>query len=364
MGLKVELDDLLLRKIDDHFLWVAYSEKKPVGRRVPFDRNRYTKYAAHQIPGGMMSHLASQLKNLGLEHRLPEVLEEAGRVRQEIGYPVMVTPFSQIVGVQAVFNVIQKDRYRTTPSDLSLYARGYYGEMAAPIDANVLDRILEGADVKALDRCLRGLFRNPWTRRPVAGTSWGRLCSDEHLLAGPVLQQTDTGKFFRIGSPLMWLRQRRRSWLHSGAAETSGYSESLHSERSVETETGILTGVQEKYFAPIKSVHSLFVLFLKTDGRVSSRTANRSSQTVHGGSAMEQKKNPGPDTLMSKGYSWYVFGLLFFLYMFDYVDRMVVVSLFPYLIHEWGLSDTQCGLLVSTVYWSIVILSFPVSVRH
>ncbi|MCX5837833.1 MAG: carboxylase, partial [Deltaproteobacteria bacterium] len=66
MGLKVELDDLLLRKIDDHFLWVAYSEKKPVGQRVPFDRNRYTKYAAHQIPGGMMSHLASQLKNLGL----------------------------------------------------------------------------------------------------------------------------------------------------------------------------------------------------------------------------------------------------------------------------------------------------------
>lgn len=55
-----------------------------------------------------MSHLASQLKSLGLEHRLPEVLEEAGRVRQEIGYPVMVTPFSQIVGVQAVFNVIQR----------------------------------------------------------------------------------------------------------------------------------------------------------------------------------------------------------------------------------------------------------------
>jgi predicted MFS family arabinose efflux permease len=76
---------------------------------------------------------------------------------------------------------------------------------------------------------------------------------------------------------------------------------------------------------------------------------------------MEQKKTPD-GYMMSKGYSWYVFGLLFFLYMFDYVDRMVVVSLFPYLIHDWGLSDTQCGLLVSTVYWSIVILSFPISV--
>ncbi len=66
--------------------------------------------------------------------------------------------------------------------------------------------------------------------------------------------------------------------------------------------------------------------------------------------------------LFSKPYSYYVFGLLFLLYMFDYIDRMVIVSLFPYLKNDWGLSDTQCGLLVSTVYWSIVILSFPISV--
>jgi len=76
---------------------------------------------------------------------------------------------------------------------------------------------------------------------------------------------------------------------------------------------------------------------------------------------MERNMTPN-GYMMSKGYSWYIFGLLFLLYMFDYVDRMVVVSLFPYLIHDWGLSDTQCGLLVSTVYWSIVILSFPISV--
>jgi MFS family permease len=73
-------------------------------------------------------------------------------------------------------------------------------------------------------------------------------------------------------------------------------------------------------------------------------------------------KTPGNNYLMSKGYSWYIFSLLFLLYMFDYVDRMVVVSLFPYLKTDWGLSDTQCGLMVSVVYWSIVVLSFPVSV--
>jgi MFS family permease len=65
--------------------------------------------------------------------------------------------------------------------------------------------------------------------------------------------------------------------------------------------------------------------------------------------------------LLSKGYSYYVFILLFLLYLFDYMDRMVVVSLFPYLQRDWGLTDTQCGLLVSAVYWAIVLFSFPVS---
>lgn len=66
--------------------------------------------------------------------------------------------------------------------------------------------------------------------------------------------------------------------------------------------------------------------------------------------------------LMSKANSLYIFSLLFLLYMFDYIDRMVVVSLFPYLKADWGLSDTQCGLMVSVVYWSIVGFSFPAAV--
>jgi len=66
--------------------------------------------------------------------------------------------------------------------------------------------------------------------------------------------------------------------------------------------------------------------------------------------------------LLSKANSYYIFSLLFLLYLFDYIDRLVVVSLFPYLQKEWGLTDTQCGLLVSAVYWSIVLFSFPVSI--
>jgi MFS family permease len=75
-------------------------------------------------------------------------------------------------------------------------------------------------------------------------------------------------------------------------------------------------------------------------------------------------KNPGDRTgyLFSKGYSNYVFILLFLLYMFDYIDRMVVTSMFVSIEKEWGISHTQSGMLVSAVYWAIVLLTFPVSI--
>ena len=66
--------------------------------------------------------------------------------------------------------------------------------------------------------------------------------------------------------------------------------------------------------------------------------------------------------LFSKGYTHYIFILLWLLYFFDYVDRMVVAALFPFLKSEWGLTDAQCGMLVSAVYWAILIFSFPVSI--
>jgi len=65
--------------------------------------------------------------------------------------------------------------------------------------------------------------------------------------------------------------------------------------------------------------------------------------------------------LFSKRYSYYVFTLLFLLYMFDYIDRMVITSMFPAIERDWGISHTQSGMLVSAVYWAIVLLTFPVS---
>ena len=76
---------------------------------------------------------------------------------------------------------------------------------------------------------------------------------------------------------------------------------------------------------------------------------------------MKDIKNP-KGYLFSKRYTNYVFVLMFLLYMFDYVDRMVITSLFPFLKVEWNLTDTQCGMMVSAVYWSIVLFTFPISI--
>jgi biotin carboxyl carrier protein len=89
----------------------------------------------------MMTNLTRQLREVGMEHRLEEILEEVVVVRREFGYPVMATPYSQIVGAQAVENIVSGERYKHITDEAIKYVLGYYGEPAAPIDQNVMDRI-------------------------------------------------------------------------------------------------------------------------------------------------------------------------------------------------------------------------------
>lgn len=96
----------------------------------------------HQVPGGMISNLVTQLQEQKAIHRLQEVLEEIPRVRAELGYPPLVTPTSQIVGTQAVLNVLTGERYKLVPEEVRRYVQGYYGRPPAPIDPEVQKRIL------------------------------------------------------------------------------------------------------------------------------------------------------------------------------------------------------------------------------
>ncbi len=96
----------------------------------------------HHIPGGMISNLRSQLQQQGALDKLDEVLKELPRVREDLGYPPLVTPTSQIVGVQAVMNVLAGERYSMIPEETKNYVRGYYGKSPSHIAPEIREKIL------------------------------------------------------------------------------------------------------------------------------------------------------------------------------------------------------------------------------
>lgn len=139
LGYDVSVDDQLLDEISSHFTRVARRANKPIG--VPFEYDAF--HYKHQIPGGMLTNFHAQLEEAGMLDKLDEVLEEVARVRVELGWVLMVTPFSQLVGVQAMLNVVLGERYKVVPDEVKRYALGHYGKPPAPIDPDVLDRIIE-----------------------------------------------------------------------------------------------------------------------------------------------------------------------------------------------------------------------------
>ena len=107
------------------------------------------KALIYQVPGGMLSNLVSQLKQAGKEDKLTEVLEEVPRVRKDCGYPPLVTPSSQIVGTQAVYNVIMGERYKMVTKEFKGLVRGEYGRTPLPIDEQFRKKII--GDEKPID---------------------------------------------------------------------------------------------------------------------------------------------------------------------------------------------------------------------
>ena len=139
LGHDIDLDDATIAEVGAYLAEIAERSGFPFGAPNDFDAANF----GHQIPGGVLSNLASQLRSAGLGHRLDEVLAECSQVREELGWPIMVTPFSQFVGVQATLNVLEGERYARVPDEVKRYALGYYGRLPAPVTPNVLDRIVE-----------------------------------------------------------------------------------------------------------------------------------------------------------------------------------------------------------------------------
>lgn len=138
MGHTHNVDTSLLSPVSDHF--------RRVGQAAGFLVDQFFEYDVtalkHQIPGGMMGTLRAQLQQQNMLDKLPEVLAEVAAVRRELGYPGMATPFAQLVGTLAVLNIVTGKRYSVVPDEVVQYAAGHYGEPVAPIDPDVMDRIM------------------------------------------------------------------------------------------------------------------------------------------------------------------------------------------------------------------------------
>jgi oxaloacetate decarboxylase alpha subunit len=140
------LDILILDQIADHFKVIRdkYLADGTLSPKVLFVEPRTLLY---QVPGGMLSNLVSQLKSLNAEGKFEEVLREIPKVREDLGFPPLVTPLSQMVGTQAVFNVITASRYKMVPNEIKSYVKGLYGKPPGPISDDIRKLIIGDGEV-------------------------------------------------------------------------------------------------------------------------------------------------------------------------------------------------------------------------
>ena len=133
------LDLILLTEIKKYF---EDMKEKYRGILDPISERIDTNVLKYQIPGGMLSNLVSQLKEQNALDKYEAVLAEMPRVREELGYPPLVTPTSQIVGTQAVLNVLMGERYKVIPKEVKDYVKGLYGRTPAPVSKEIVEKVL------------------------------------------------------------------------------------------------------------------------------------------------------------------------------------------------------------------------------
>jgi oxaloacetate decarboxylase alpha subunit len=159
----------------------------PIGRPLPYDCFQYI----HQIPGGVISNLRFQLSELRLEHRLNEVIAECVTIHRELGYPVMITPYSQYVATQATMNIVTGERYKVVIDEIIRLARGVYGEDSGyqAMDQDLKDRLLNSSRAKEL-AAIDIRAQQPMSLKELRQSLAGPGVSDEELLMRVIMQGT------------------------------------------------------------------------------------------------------------------------------------------------------------------------------
>jgi len=193
LGHEVAIDDSRLGEVSEHLAAIALEEGHHLGEPVEYS----LATVQQQFPGGMTGTLRKQLETYGMEERLPQVLEEAIRVRAEMGYPIMATPFSQLVGIQALLNVVQGERYLTIPDENLMFLAGHYGPPPGELDQEVLDRAFSTARGKTmLD------WRPPQPTLDEIRAEYGRTLSDEELLLRYLIPGPDVDAMYEAQKPI------------------------------------------------------------------------------------------------------------------------------------------------------------------
>ena len=147
------LDRQKLIPISKHFTKVKQDLIKEFDLKGYFDVN--PNVLDFQIPGGMLSNLTNQLKEMGMEDKYQDLLDEMPRVRADLGYPPLVTPSSQIVGSMATMNVMMGQRYKSVPKEVKDLARGKFGRTPKPIDRDFLINTLHIPADQIIDDCAK-----------------------------------------------------------------------------------------------------------------------------------------------------------------------------------------------------------------
>ena len=142
LGIHTGIDQSVLKKINEHFTSVR-QEALTDGTLNPIVLTTDTNALLYQIPGGMLSNLISQLKTQHAEHRFYEVLQEVPKVRKDLGYPPLVTPMSQMVGAQAVTNILTGSRYHIIGKEICAYVNGAYGTAPGNIEETLKHLVQE-----------------------------------------------------------------------------------------------------------------------------------------------------------------------------------------------------------------------------
>ena len=188
-GHTVDIDDRALALVCDYFSRLADAEGLPVGMPQEYDAS----FLRHQLAGGVMTTLKRQLAELGLEDRLDAVIEEVEHVRAELGYPIMVTPFPQIVCAQAVYNVVSETRYEKVPDQAIRYVLKRFGKPTAEVDPDVKDRILGSSRAKAI------MAEPPLLTLSDARKKFPHVRSDEEFLLRAVMPAEQVDAMLNAG---------------------------------------------------------------------------------------------------------------------------------------------------------------------